>query len=84
MAIDPKVWNLFKFFFTTFFLPIAGFAVVVLYLGVTDYFRLFGQVAIALIAWRLAFIFYKRVVVPPKKPISYGKWAIVTGRSIAL
>ena len=79
MAIDPKVLNLFKFVVTK-----GGFVVALLYgykkfSGETDPIRFIGCVALCVAAWRILLSMYRRLVLPPKDPKSYGKWAIVTG-----
>lgn len=82
MAIDPKIKNLIKFFVTTFILPVVVLVVVVRGLGSTDYFRLFGQSTLAVLAVIYGWRFFQRVLVPAKKPLAFGKWAIVTGMFI--
>lgn len=79
MKLDPKVKNLLKFFVSSVVLPLAALFVAIAYFGITDYFRLIGQITIALLAWKAGATFYRRVLLPPKKPLEYGKWAIVTG-----
>eukprot|EP01033_Poteriospumella_lacustris_P013234 gene13234-9480_t len=79
MAIDPKIKNLIKFFLTRFILPIAGVVVVLRFWGATDYFRLLGQATLLVLGVKYGVAFYRRVLTPAKKPLEFGKWAIVTG-----
>ena len=44
-----------------------------------DPVRLLGFFVLALIAWRLLLMIYRRILTPGKHPLAYGKWAIVTG-----
>jgi len=60
-------------------LPLGAFFVAIKCFGVTDYFRLTGQIVLVLLLWKAGTVFYRRVVLPAKKPLEYGKWAIVTG-----
>lgn len=79
MAIDPKIKNLIKFFLTRFILPIATVVVVLRFWGATDYFRLLGQATLVVLGIKYGVAFYRRVLTPAKKPLEFGKWAIVTG-----
>lgn len=79
MKLDPKVKNLLKFMLQNIILPVVALFVAIRFFGITDYFRLIGQLTIGLLAWKAWTSFYRRVLLPPKKPLEYGKWAIVTG-----
>jgi hypothetical protein len=79
MALDPKVKNLIIFFVTK-----GGFTFFLLYLfvkfsGITDLVWLFGFLVLLVIAWRVSLSVYRRLILPAKKPLEFGKWAIVTG-----
>lgn len=80
MALDPKVKNLIKFFVFRFFLPIIAVVLILRFWGATDYFRLFGQATLLVLAIKYGVAFYRRVLTPAKKPLAFGKWAIVTGK----
>ena len=56
----------------------AGFAIPHLS-GEKDPLRIFAGLVIAIALWRAALSFYRRVLLPPKKPGEYGQWVIVTG-----
>lgn len=81
MAIDPKVYNLIKFFTTELFPVVFGIAAYIYFFKVTDYFRFLGQLTLSFGAFRASLQFYRRVLVRAKRPLDYGKWAIVTGKS---
>jgi len=38
-----------------------------------------GYLTVVIVVWRSLLSFYRRVIMKPKKPLEYGKWAIVTG-----
>lgn len=81
MAIDPKVYNLFKFLTTELF-PVAFGIIAYIYIfKVVDYFRFLGQLTLAFGVFRASLHFYRRVLVSAKRPLDYGKWAIVTGKA---
>ena len=44
-----------------------------------DFFYWIGVATFLITIWRLLLTFYRRVILPSKKPLQYGKWAIVTG-----
>lgn len=79
--LDPKVYNFLEFF------VIKGGAAaltfyVVLKLGYKfgyDAVHVIFAITIAIILWRALLSIYRRVIKPAKKPLEYGKWAIVTG-----
>lgn len=79
MAIDPKVFNLFKFFLlrggVLFCLGYAFPQVT----GITDPYKIFTLAVLAVVVWRSLLSIYRRMILPAKKPTDYGKWAIVTG-----
>jgi len=79
MAIDPKVYNLFKFLTTELFPVVFGIVAYIYIFKVTDYFRFLGQLTLVFGIFRALLHFYRRVLVPAKRPLDYGKWAIVTG-----
>eukprot|EP01032_Pedospumella_encystans_P027934 gene27934-31555_t len=41
--------------------------------------RVVGALTLFLIVYRVGLSVYRRLIRSPKKPTSYGKWAIVTG-----
>lgn len=62
----------------------AAFFIVVLlsvkwFIGDLNILRVIGLFTVTVIAWRCGVSFYRRVVLIPKKPLQYGKWAIITG-----
>lgn len=77
--MDPKVRNLFIFFAKAFAIMGAVAFLVVRVWGETDPLRLLGATVVAVAAWRSAVSVYRRLILPPKQPLAYGKWAIVTG-----
>lgn len=77
--MDPKVKNFFKFVFGVLVGPLLIITAYVKYIGVDDYFRLLGQIVLILAIWRISLHVYRRKILQPKKPLEYGKWAIVTG-----
>jgi hypothetical protein len=79
MGLDPKVKNLIKFLTKNLVLPAVIFMVFIKFIGVTDYYRLVGQLTLALIVWKAGLTFYRRMIEPAKNPLDMGKWAIVTG-----
>lgn len=79
MAMDPKVRNLLIFFakgFVGFAIPLFLF---IKFSGISNIFTLVGIAAVGVAIWRICLSFYRRILLPPKHPMSYGKWAIVTG-----
>jgi hypothetical protein len=44
-----------------------------------SFFVVIGQSVSLLLGWRLLILIYRRVIILPREPLSYGKWAIVTG-----
>jgi 17beta-estradiol 17-dehydrogenase / very-long-chain 3-oxoacyl-CoA reductase len=77
--LDPKVRNLLIFVVNRTIgavVLVKGFLYVT---GETDPARLFGLAVLAIIGWRVLLMLYRRLVVPGKHPLAYGKWAIVTG-----
>jgi hypothetical protein len=80
MALDPKVKNLIIFMTQKVVIPLILFVVIIKAIGITDYWRLFGQITGAILLWRAGLSFYRRKILPPKNPLEMGKWAIVTGK----
>ena len=79
MALDPKVKNLIIFLVTNLAPVIAGLYFFVKYSGITDKIKLFGVLVLLISAWRIGLSVYRRLIQPAKKPLEFGKWAIVTG-----
>jgi hypothetical protein len=84
MGLDPKVRNLFIFLFKNLVVPLIPIVLLIKYIGVTDYFRLFGILTLALLVWKVGYTFYQRCILPAKKPQEFGKWAIVTGKTYSI
>jgi hypothetical protein len=84
MGLDPKVRNLFIFLFKNLVVPLIPIVLLIKYIGVTDYFRLFGILTLALLVWKVGYTFYQRCILPAKKPQEFGKWAIVTGKAYSV
>ena len=79
MALDPKVKNLIRFVVVNFGGAIALLVAGIKITGVTNPFTIIGFIGAAVGAWRLCLHVYRRLILPPKDPLAYGKWAIVTG-----
>lgn len=80
MGLDPKVKNMIKFMTQNLIIPLTVIIIVIRAIGITDYFRLFGQATLAFLFYRIGLQFYRRVIMKPKDYRKMGKWAIVTGR----
>ena len=80
--MDPKVRNLLKFVVKNMIGPVVIFIVALRFFGISDYFRLFGQITLVILLWKAGYAFYQRVLLPAKKPKDFGKWAIVTGTHV--
>ncbi len=78
--MDPKVRNLIIFFVTNFGVVFVALYFFVKFSGITDLVWLFGFLVLLLIGWRLFLSVYRRLIEPAKKPLEFGKWAIVTGK----
>lgn len=78
--MDPKVKNLLKFLvlrlsvllaliysFFTFFVPDG------------DLVRGVGYLFIIILLGRVILLLYRHQILPAKKPLEYGSWAIITG-----
>jgi 17beta-estradiol 17-dehydrogenase / very-long-chain 3-oxoacyl-CoA reductase len=78
-SLDPKVKNVIKFLV----MSIVGLSVLLYlflkYSGESDPLRIIGIMTLLIAIWRTLLAIYRRILQPPKKPTSYGKWAIVTG-----
>jgi len=59
--------------------PLVVLVLIVKFIGVKDYIWLFGFLTLLLALWRVALSVYRRLILPAKKPLEFGKWAIVTG-----
>jgi len=76
---NVKVVNLCKFF-VKFFALIGTIAVISIYfLDERDPLKLLGIAIITILVWRILLSIYRRLIIPAKHPLTYGKWAIVTG-----
>ena len=82
--LDPKVRNLLIFVVNR----IVGAGLLCysfLYItGETEPVRLFGLAVLTIIAWRALLAVYRRILMPGKNPLAYGKWAIVTGSTAGI
>mmetsp|Transcript_7554 Transcript_7554/g.8230 ORF Transcript_7554/g.8230 Transcript_7554/m.8230 type:complete len:330 (-) Transcript_7554:1446-2435(-) len=77
--MDPKVKNMLKYMAKNLALPLIAIVGAIKVFGITDYIRLLGQVALVIIVWRGGLSIYRRRIQPAKKPLEFGKWAIITG-----
>lgn len=77
--MDPKVKNLIKFVITSFGGLVVVFFLFVRFAGVKDYVWLTGFITLLVAVWRIGLSVYRRLIMPAKKPLEFGKWAIVTG-----
>ena len=82
MALDPKVKNLIIFLVKNLAALVIALALFVKFSGVTDYIRLFGILVLLIGGWRIFLSIHRRLIQKPKKPLEFGKWAIVTGSII--
>ncbi len=67
-----------------FFLKLGGFIGAIFYVilnvwGERDPIRIVGGIVLVTAVWRGALSIYRRMIIPAKAPLAYGKWAIVTG-----
>ncbi len=77
--MDPKVKNLIKFFLQVG-AGVGGLLYFILKVwGESDWIRITGAITLAVAAWRAALSIYRRMILPAKAPLAYGKWAVVTG-----
>ncbi len=77
--VDPKVKNLF-IFVTTRLGSVVGFCYGFIWCtNERDPMRLVAYLTIGILVWRICLSIYRRLIVPAKEPLAYGKWAIVTG-----
>ncbi len=80
MAIDPKVWNLCRFLIVRIVAVVALFYAFVWATGLHQPLQIIGSLALMILAYRVLYVsIYRRRLLPPKDPLEYGKWAIVTG-----
>lgn len=79
--MDPKVKNMLKYMAKNLALPLIAIVGAIKVFGITDYIRLLGQVALVIIVWRGGLSIYRRRIQPAKKPLEFGKWAIITGNA---
>lgn len=77
--VDPKVRNLFIFVTTKLGGAAACVYGFIWYTQETDLMRLTAYLTLGVLLWRVLLSVYRRMIVPPKNPLAYGKWAIVTG-----
>ena len=80
MAIlDPRTWNLIKFLVTRSLAAAIIIFLTLKFTQETDVLRLLGGFVVVITLWRSLLSIYRRLIAPAKKPLEYGKWAIVTG-----
>ena len=84
MAMDPKVRNLIIFLITNLGGVVLAFFLFVKFSGVKDYIWLLGFITLLVAVWRIGLSVYRRLILPAKKPLEFGKWAIVTGNNVIL
>lgn len=77
--MDPKLKNLLKHLSINVLLPSASFILLVRLLNISDVVYIVGLLVIIVITIRFCVSFYRRVILPAKRPLEFGKWAIVTG-----
>lgn len=78
-GLDPKVKNFIIFFITRGPACVGGLWLLITVTGVSNPFFLLGVIVFLVAIWRLALSIHRRLIQPAKHPLSYGKWAIVTG-----
>lgn len=71
--------NLLKHLFFNIILPFILFLVLIKLLNISDYVYMIGLLTISIIVIRSGLSIYRRLILPAKKPLEFGKWAIVTG-----
>ena len=79
MAIDPKVWNLFRFLIIRLLSIASILYVFVKITGVNGFFQIMGVIFTLIIIYASVVSLYRKRLLPPKDPLDYGKWAIITG-----
>ncbi len=77
--MDPKIKNLLIFVLKMLFGLVPGVFIFTKVLHESDPLRIFAYIVLAVAACRVTLCFYRRVLLPGKHPLKYGKWAIVTG-----
>ncbi len=77
--MDPKLKNLLKHLSFNVLLPLASFILLIRLLNISDVVYIIGLLAIIVIVIRFCVSFYRRVILSAKRPLEFGKWAIVTG-----
>jgi len=77
--MDPKLKNLLKHLSINVLLPLLAFILLVRLLNISDIVYIVGLLAIIVITIRSCVSFYRRVILSAKRPLDFGKWAIVTG-----
>jgi short-subunit dehydrogenase len=78
-GLNPKVKNLFIFIGQfLLFISVVGY-IFYYFVDEQDPLRLFALAIIAIVSWRILLSMYRRLVLPAKHPLAYGKWGIITG-----
>eukprot|EP01038_Epipyxis_sp_PR26KG_P013243 gene13243-17749_t len=78
--MDPKVKNLIKFLLVRIGSISAVIAAVYYSLDETNrWLVLLAYVTLSIVVWRSLLSIYRRLILPAKRPLQYGRWAIVTG-----
>lgn len=77
--MDPKLKNLLKHLSINVLLPSAAFILLIRLLNISDVEYIVGLLVIIVVTIRGFVSFYRRVILPAKRPLEFGKWAIITG-----
>jgi len=84
MAVDQKVWNLFRFVIIRLSVIAALFYVLIRVTGISSFFEVVGVTTVLVLLYRFMLMLWRRSILPPKPPLEYGKWAIVTGSTAGI
>jgi short-subunit dehydrogenase len=84
MAVDQKVWNLFRFVIIRLSVIAALFYVLIRVTGMSSFFEVVGVTVVLVLLYRFMLMLWRRSILPPKRPLAYGKWAIVTGSTAGI
>jgi 17beta-estradiol 17-dehydrogenase / very-long-chain 3-oxoacyl-CoA reductase len=79
MAVDPKVWNLFRFILVRVVAVVVFVYGLVKVTGISNPLTFVGALTVMIIIWQTGLMIYRKNILPPKDPLDYGKWCIVTG-----
>lgn len=84
MAVDQKVWNLFRFVIIRLSVIAGLFYVLIKLTGISNFFEVVGVTTVLILLYRFLLMIWRRNILPPKLPLEYGKWAIVTGATAGI